>query len=117
MALFHYIVKVNQPESMDYLDFWKLWQEEAAGALEAMRAGKIVASWKVAGRNIVIGIMDVDSHEELDRIYNSLAMYQKMPRNMEMEILPVIPYETWPGHLDAIVESLENEKKAPKAAE
>jgi muconolactone delta-isomerase len=114
MALFHYVVKVNQPETMDYLDFWKMWQEEAVGALEGLKSGKVVASWKVASRNIVIGIMDVESHEELDNLFNRLAMYKKMPRNMEMEILPVIPYETWPGHLDAIVDSLEKEKKSNK---
>ncbi|MGG0309986.1 muconolactone Delta-isomerase family protein [Priestia megaterium] len=112
MALFHYVVKCEQPEAMDYLDFWRLWKSEAEGALAAMEAGKIVASWKVASRNIVIGVIDAESHEELDKIFNSLAMYKKMPRNMNMEILPVIPYETWPEHLSEIVNSLENEKRS-----
>lgn len=110
MALFHYVVECEQPETMDYYDFWKLWQSEAEGALSAMEAGKIVASWKVASRNIVIGVIDAESHEELDQIFNSLAMYKKIPRNMKMEILPVIPYETWPRHLNEIVDSLEKEK-------
>ena len=47
---------------------WEVWEEETKAALRAMEAGKIVSLYKVSGQRRVIGVLDVESTDELDQI-------------------------------------------------
>ena len=72
---------------------WDEWEKEADATLAAIAAGKTVACYKVAGQKRVLGVMDVESHDELDRI-----MMADLPlaHHIEWEmILPVRPYENF----------------------
>ena len=72
-------------------ELWDLWEKEAESALAAKEAGKIVALYKVVGQRRVVMIVNVESHDELDR----LAMGTMPMRHILEceEILPVRNYE------------------------
>jgi muconolactone delta-isomerase len=56
----------------------------------AVQAGKIKALYKVSGQRRVVGIVDADSHDELDRIFMAaLPMAHMLTFN---EIVPVRDY-------------------------
>ena len=82
-------VRVDPKEmSMDQL--WDIWEKEADAAEGAVAAGKIVALYKVAGQRRVIGIVDVESPDELDRIFMAGL---PLAHHLEFEeILPVREY-------------------------
>lgn len=81
--------RVN-PKDMTLDEMWDAWEEETKAALGAMEAGKLVAAYKVSGQRRVLGILDVESHDELDGI---LMAGLPMAHNLEIaEILPVRQY-------------------------
>ena len=94
--LFHFSVRVNTKElSLDQL--WDIWEKEADAALGAMAAGKIVSLYKVSGQRRVIGILDLESHDELDQIAMAglpMAHYLEFE-----EIVPVRKYEDFAGDI------------------
>ena len=87
-----FFVKVRvEPKDLSLEDLWNIWEKEAEAALGAKEAGKIVALYKVSGQRRVVGIVDVESHDELDRIF---MVGLPMAHYLEFEeILPVRPYE------------------------
>ncbi len=85
-------IRVN-PKGMSIDELWDMWEEEAKAALEAMEAGTAVALYKVCGQRRVVGIFDVESHDELDQILMSglpMAHYLEIA-----EVLPVREYEAF----------------------
>ncbi len=67
--------------------------EEANAALAAKEAGKVVALYKVSGQRRVLTVLDVESHDELDRIWMAGL---PMARHLELkEVLPVREYEAF----------------------
>ena len=84
-------IRVN-PKDMSIDELWDIWEEEAKAALEAMEAGKIVALYKISGQRRVVGVMDVESHDELDQI---LMAGLPMAHYLEIEALPVREYEAF----------------------
>ncbi len=64
--LFFVDVRVKGEMSLDEL--WALWEKEAEAALAAKAAGTVVALYKVAGQRRVLVILNIDSHDELDRV-------------------------------------------------
>jgi muconolactone D-isomerase len=54
-----------------------------------MEAGKNVSAYKVSGQRRVIGIVDVESHDELDQI---LMAGLPIAHYVEIEALPVREY-------------------------
>lgn len=88
--LFFFKVRVD-PKDMSIDEMWDIWEKEAEAAIGAKKAGKVVALYKVAGQRRVIGILNVESHDELDRI---LMAALPMAHYLELEeILPVRNYE------------------------
>ena len=87
-------VKIRvEPRGMSLDDLWEMWEKEADAALKAKAAGKIVALYKVSGQRRVVGIVDVESHDELDRI---MMAGLPMAHYLEFEeILPVRAYENF----------------------
>lgn len=90
--LFWVDILVNTKDlSLDEL--WAIWEKEADAAMAAKKAGKIVALYKVSGQRRVVGLLDVTSHDELDRIVMSAL---PMAHYLEFkEILPVREYENF----------------------
>ena len=85
-------VRVN-PKDMSLDELWDLWEEEAKATLEAVEAGKVVSFYKVSGQRRVVGIMDVESTDELDRI---LMAGLPIARYLEVkEVVPVREYEAF----------------------
>ncbi len=87
-----YFAKVRvDPKDMSIDELWDIWEKEADAAISAKEAGKIVALYKVAGQRRVLAILDVDSHDEMDRI---MMAGLPMAHYLEWEeILPIRKYE------------------------
>ncbi|HET7481055.1 MAG TPA: muconolactone Delta-isomerase family protein [Rubrobacteraceae bacterium] len=78
------------PKDMSLDELWEAWEEEANAAIGAIEAGKIVGLYKVSGQRRVLGVLDVESHDELDQILMAglpMAHYLTMA-----EVLPVREY-------------------------
>jgi len=82
-------IHVN-PKDLSLEELWNIWEEETRAALGAREAGKVVALYKVSGQRRVLAVLDVESHDELDRI---LMAGLPMAEYLEMaEVLPVREY-------------------------
>ena len=74
-------------------ELWEIWEKEADAAMQAVEAGKVVALYKVSGQRRVLGILDVESHDELDQIIMAglpMAHYLGIA-----EVLPVREYSAF----------------------
>ena len=93
-----FFVKVRvEPKNLSQDELWDAWAAEAEGALEAKAAGKIVGLYKVSGQRRVLAIVNVESHDELDRIFMAgkpLSHYLEFE-----EIMAVREYEAFAGDL------------------
>ena len=88
--LFFFKVRVDH-RGMSEDELWDLWEKETEAALGARAAGKIVSIYKIVGQRGVVGIADVESHEELDQIVMG-ALPMRHILEWE-EIFPVRDYE------------------------
>lgn len=87
--LFLFDVRVDQSD-MTIDELWDIWEKEVEAASGAVQAGKIKVLYKVSGQRRVIGVIDADSHDELDRIFMAgLPMAHVLTFD---EILPVRDY-------------------------
>ena len=71
---------VKQPANVSNADLVAIWQREAAAAQGAVDAGAVKHLWKVAGQRTVFAIIEVDSHETLDRALAGLPTSGVGPR-------------------------------------
>jgi muconolactone delta-isomerase len=87
-----YFIKVRVDHGgMTEDELWDIWEKETEAAMGAKEAGKVVSLYKVAGQRRVVGILDLDSHDELDQIaLGGLPMKHVLEWE---EILPVRAYE------------------------
>src|SRR3989442_10605889 len=67
IMLYYFKVRV-EPREWSPDELWNQWEKEAEVALAAKAAGKIVALYKVVGQRRVVGIIDAESHDEMDQI-------------------------------------------------
>ena len=87
--LFHVSFRVEHTR-LDRDEFWDEWERETQAALGAMEAGVIRSLYKVAGQRRVIGIVEVESHDQLDQIVmGALPMSHHLTLE---EVLPVREY-------------------------
>ncbi|MGY1639251.1 muconolactone Delta-isomerase family protein [Geodermatophilus sp. SYSU D00742] len=87
--LFHVSFRVDHTR-LDEDDFWDEWERETQAAKAAMAGGVIKSLYKVAGQRRVIGIVDVESHDQLDQIVmGALPMSHHLTLE---EVLPVREY-------------------------
>ena len=87
--LFHVSLRADHTR-LDRDEFWDLWEREAQAAVGAMEAGIIKSLYKVAGQRRVIGIVEVESHDQLDQIVmGALPMSHHLTLE---EVLPVREY-------------------------
>jgi muconolactone delta-isomerase len=61
-------IKLRKPDAMPAADFYAAWLEEAEPSLAAIDAG-VLQLFKVAGADEAVGIMSVESSDQLDAIY------------------------------------------------
>jgi muconolactone delta-isomerase len=67
-----------------------LWEQETVAAKGAIEAGLIKAAYNVVGQRRIVGILSLDSHDEMDRI---LMGGLPMAHVLEFEeLLPVREY-------------------------
>ena len=93
-----FFVKVRiEPKQMSLDELWDLWEREAEAALKAKSDGKIVALYKVSGQRRVLAILDVESHDELDRM--AMAGVPMAPYLELEDILPLREYESFANDL------------------
>jgi muconolactone delta-isomerase len=86
--LFHVSFRVEHTR-LDRDEFWNEWERDAGGARRA--GGRDHQSlYKVAGQRRVIGIVEVESHDQLDQIVmGALPMSHHLTLE---EVLPVREY-------------------------
>jgi muconolactone delta-isomerase len=77
------------PKNLSLDALWDLWAKEAQAA-GAVPEGLVVGMWKVVGQRRVIGVMDAESHAQIDRmIMAGLPMSHHLEIN---EITPIRDY-------------------------
>ena len=90
--LYYFKVRVN-PKEWSSDELWNRWEKQAEAALAAKASGKMVALYKVVGQKLVIGVIDAESHDELDQLFMAGL---PISYNLEWEeILPVREYESF----------------------
>ena len=90
--LYYFKVRVD-PKDWSFDEMWNRWEKQAEAALANKAAGKIVALYKVAGQRRVVGIIDAESHDELDQM---IMAGMPIAHNLEWEeIWPVREYENF----------------------
>lgn len=87
--LFFFSVRVDH-SGVSADELWDEWEKEVDAAQGALAAGKIKHLFKVSGQRRVIGVIDADSHDELDRIFMAALPMAHM-LDFE-EIVPVREY-------------------------
>jgi muconolactone delta-isomerase len=94
--LFMLHVKLAKPEAMSNQEFYGVWEQEAQAAMAGMKAGVIKALYKVPGQHEVISIMNMNTAEDLDRIYTlPIAKLGYSHIVTELSWTPLRPYENW----------------------
>lgn len=89
-----YMIQVRvDPKDMSFDEMWDVCQQENEASIEAKKNGTIVDIWKVVGQRRVVAVMDVPSHDEMDRL---LMAALPLAHNLEFEqILPLRAYENF----------------------
>jgi len=87
--------KVSQPIQFTQKQLMEIWKKEAEAALSAVKASKIKGLYKVSGKREVVAIVDVNSHEELDQILETLPITKEMGHSVSVEVHAIHPYENF----------------------
>ena len=90
-------VKLEKTESMSLEDFFGPWIQETEAVLAAQDAGVIKWIYKVAGQYEVLGVMAVESAEQLDEIMHQLPVWRDSNSHLviDSEWKPVTSYAGW----------------------
>ena len=64
--LFMLKANIAKPANVSNKEFYSVWRQESEAALGAVKAGAIKGIWKVAGRPIILAVIDVPSADDLD---------------------------------------------------
>ena len=79
--LFMLKANIAKPANVSNKEFYSVWRQESEAALAAVKGGAIKGIWKVAGRPIILAVIDVPSG------YAHIAS--------DTEVWPLRPYENW----------------------
>jgi len=95
--LFMLRATISKPANTSNKEFYSVWRQESEAALGAVKAGAIKAIWKVAGRPVVVAVLDLPSADDLDHAINELPIWKLGYSHIvsDLEILPLRPYENW----------------------
>jgi muconolactone delta-isomerase len=92
--------EVKQPANVSNAELVAIWQREAAAALGAMEAGAVKHLWKVSGQRVVFAVVEVASHEDLDRALGGLPIFRELGAGVSTEALPIYDYTTFAEDLN-----------------
>ena len=92
---------VKQPATVSNAELVAIWRREAEAAMGAMEAGAVKHLWKVAGQRVVIGVLELDSAEDVDRALGGLPVFREMGAGVVTEALPIYDYTTFAEDLNA----------------
>ncbi len=76
------------PKELSLDELFDIWEKEAEVAVGALEAGKLLSLYKVSGQRRVVGIIDAESHDELDQILMTLPI----AHYVEVQAHPVREY-------------------------
>ena len=95
--------KLHKPDRMSNQEFFGVWKQEAAAALEAVEAGAIKNIWKVPGKYDVLLVLDVESADQIDEIIHSLPIWKLgYEYIVDLEWTLLRPYANWAKHLEEL---------------
>ena len=103
--LFFIRATIKQPTTMSERELYSIWKREAEVVLKAKEAGVVKALYKVSGVRQVLAIVDVPSHRDLDNAIAGLPIMKEMGHSVDLEILPIHPYEEFAEDLKKYLES------------
>ena len=86
--LFFFKVRVT-PKELSLEQLWDIWEKETEAAQAAMSAGKILS--------LYLGVVDVESHEELDRI-----IMGALPMTHYLEFEEILPVREYAGFAEDV---------------
>ena len=88
-------IKLSKPADVPAHEFYAAWLAEAEPSLAAMEAG-LMQIWKVAGADEAVGVMTVESAEQLDAIYD-LPLWAGGNSHLveSVEWVPLRPHADW----------------------
>lgn len=94
---------VRKPERMSNQEFFGVWKQEAAAALEGMKSGVIKHMWKVPGKYEIFAVVTVDSVDQIDELIYNLPMWRLGYDYMiDQEWFLIRPYEDWAKQLEVL---------------
>ena len=97
-------VTLKQPVNMSAKEFYECWARETRSALKSKEAGKIKALYKVSGKREILGILDLPSNRDVDKVLENLPITQEIGHSIEFEVIPIYLY-------DELAEDLEEKVK------
>jgi muconolactone delta-isomerase len=88
---------VAKPADVSNKDFYTVWRKESEAALGAVEAGAIKGIWKVAGKPVIIAVIDVPTADDLDHAIHELPIWKLGYAHVaaDIDIIPLRPYENW----------------------
>ncbi len=90
--LYFISVKID-PKEMSLEELWNIWEKETFATLQAKESGGIKAVYKVAGQRRVLAFLNIETHDELDKM---LMVGMPLSKYLEIEeITPVRHYENF----------------------
>jgi muconolactone D-isomerase len=84
-------------EQLTVDELWDAWEREAETAQGAVQAGLIRSIYKVVGQRRVIGILDLDTHDQMDQILMS-----GLPMAHVLEWEEVVPVREYADFADDV---------------
>ena len=95
--------KLHKPDRMSSEEFFGVWKQEAAAALQAVEAGAIKHIWKVPGKYDVLLVLGVDSADQIDEIIHSLPIWKLgYEYIVDLDWTLLRSYESWAKQLDEL---------------
>ena len=97
--------RIGYPATMSQNELFRIWAKEAEAALAAKAEGAIVDLWKCAGTRRVLAVVDVDSHDTLDRILMDLPIMSEHGQHVDVQTIPLRRYEDFASDVRERLES------------
>ena len=99
-----YRTTLARPAGMTNGEFYGVWLEEAQATVEALAAGTVKAAWKVPGRDEVIGVVEVEDADALDRAVQGLPLWSRGYAHLvdRIDWTLLRPYEAWAEDLQRL---------------
>lgn len=97
--------EMAKPYGMKDEEFFGVWCEEAQAALAAEKAGAIKGIWKVAGKFIVIGLIELNDINDFDGLLFQLPVFKKgytFLNKLDYDVL--VPYDGWSKTMQAVLD-------------